>query len=67
MYEKQQLSLLLEFANCAARVLANCSQPLVPAMLESLQAFADNIRTTIADLIDNSISAGAKNIQIRAF
>jgi hypothetical protein len=31
-------------------------------MIESLRAFGYNIQTAIADLIDNSISAGAKNV-----
>ena len=37
-------------------------EPRAPAMLESLRAFGYNIQTAIADLIDNSISAGAKNV-----
>lgn len=34
-------------------------------MLESLRAFGYNIQTAIADLIDNSISAGAKNVWLQ--
>lgn len=37
-------------------------EPYAPAMLESLRAVGYNIQTAIADLIDNSITAGAKNI-----
>ncbi|MDZ7961470.1 MAG: ATP-binding protein [Aulosira sp. DedQUE10] len=37
-------------------------EPRAPAMLESLRAFGYNIQTAIADLIDNSISADAKNV-----
>ncbi len=40
-------------------------EPRAPAMLESLRAFGYNIQTAIADLIDNSISAGAKNIWLK--
>lgn len=38
------------------------AEPHAPAMLESLRAFGYNIQTAIADLIDNSISAQAKNV-----
>jgi hypothetical protein len=38
------------------------AEPHAPAMIESLRAFGYNIQTAIADLIDNSISAGAKNV-----
>jgi hypothetical protein len=37
-------------------------EPRASAMIESLRAFGYNIQTAIADLIDNSISAGATNI-----
>ncbi|MFW9257659.1 ATP-binding protein [Nostoc sp. CALU 546] len=37
-------------------------EPQAPTMLESLRAFGYNVQTAIADLIDNSISAGAKNV-----
>lgn len=36
--------------------------PDASAMIESLRAFGYNLPTAIADLIDNSISAGAQNI-----
>jgi Histidine kinase-, DNA gyrase B-, and HSP90-like ATPase len=36
--------------------------PRASAMIESLRAFGYNLQTAIADLIDNSISARAKNI-----
>lgn len=34
-------------------------------MIESLRAFGYNLRTAVADLVDNSIAAGAKNICLR--
>src|SRR5579872_5411751 len=36
--------------------------PDASAMIESLRAFGYDLPTAIADLIDNSISAGAKNV-----
>src|SRR5262245_54147229 len=36
--------------------------PDAPAMIESLRAFGYDLPSAIADLIDNSISAGAKNV-----
>ena len=36
--------------------------PHASAMIESLRAFGYNLQTAIADLIDNSISAGARNV-----
>lgn len=38
--------------------------PRADAMIESLRAFGYDLETAIADLIDNSISAGAKNVWI---
>lgn len=38
--------------------------PGAAAMIESLRAYGYSLNTAIADLIDNSISAGAKNIWI---
>ncbi|AFZ19208.1 ATP-binding protein [Allocoleopsis franciscana] len=43
------------------------AEPHAPAMIESLRAFGYNIQTAIADLIDNSISAGAKNVWLTFF
>lgn len=43
------------------------AEPRPSAMIESLRAFGYNIQTAIADLIDNSISAGAKNIWLTFF
>lgn len=40
------------------------AEPHAGAMIESLRAFGYDLRTAIADLIDNSIFAGAKNIWI---
>lgn len=42
-------------------------EPYAPAMLESLRAIGYNIQTAIADLIDNSITAEAKNIWLTFF
>lgn len=38
--------------------------PVASAMIESLRAYGYSLNTAIADLIDNSIAAGAKNIWI---
>src|SRR5689334_12694908 len=43
------------------------AEPHAAAMIESLRAFGYNIQTAIADLIDNSISAGAKNVWLTFF
>jgi hypothetical protein len=43
-------------------LIYDVAAPRASAMVESLRAFGYNIQTAIADLIDNSISAGAKNI-----
>jgi hypothetical protein len=43
-------------------LIYDIAAPRASAMVESLRAFGYNIQTAIADLIDNSISAGAKNI-----
>ena len=37
-------------------------EPHAAIMIESLRAFGYDLRTAIADLIDNSITAGAENI-----
>jgi hypothetical protein len=39
-------------------------RPVAAAMIESLRAYGYTLNTAIADLIDNSIAAGAKNIWI---
>lgn len=41
------------------------AQPEPSALVESLRAFGYSLRTAIADLVDNSISASAKNVWIR--
>lgn len=38
------------------------AEPRASAIIESLRSFGYNLQTAIADLIDNSISAGAKNV-----
>ncbi|MEP0923405.1 ATP-binding protein [Leptolyngbya sp. ST-U4] len=42
--------------------LFDIAEPRASAMIESLRAFGYNIQTAIADLIDNSITAKAKNV-----
>jgi len=39
--------------------------PYAPALIESLRAIGYSLESAVADLLDNSISAGAKNISIR--
>ncbi len=41
------------------------NQPEPAALVESLRAFGYNLQTAVADLIDNSISAGAKNVWVQ--
>lgn len=41
------------------------AQPEPSALVESLRAFGYSLRTAVADLVDNSISARAKNVWIR--
>lgn len=41
------------------------AQPEPGALVESLRAFGYSLRTAVADLIDNSISANAKNVWLR--
>lgn len=41
------------------------AEPEPAALVESLRAFGYSLRTAIADLIDNSISAGAKAVWLR--
>lgn len=41
------------------------TQPEPAALVESLRAFGYSLRTSIADLVDNSISAKAKNVWIK--
>src|SRR4051812_18044856 len=43
------------------------AEPFAPAMIESLRAFGYNLPTAIADLLDNSITAGARNIWLNFF
>lgn len=40
------------------------AEPNPSALIESLRAFGYDLKTSVADLIDNSISAGAENIHI---
>lgn len=42
-------------------------EPHAAIMIESLRAFGYDLRTAIADLIDNSITAGAENIWLDFF
>lgn len=41
------------------------TQPEPAALVESLRAFGYSLKAAVADLIDNSISAGAKNVWLR--
>ena len=41
--------------------------PHAPALTESMRAVGYSLESAIADLIDNSISAGATNISVRFF
>ena len=49
-------------ANNTPESMYDIAEPRASAMVESLRAFGYNMQTAIADLIDNSISAGAKNV-----
>src|SRR5690348_8781100 len=42
------------------------AEPRAGALLESLRAFGYGFATAIADLIDNSITAGASRVEIHA-
>jgi Histidine kinase-, DNA gyrase B-, and HSP90-like ATPase len=52
-------------ANNTPESMYDIAEPRASAMVESLRAFGYNMQTAIADLIDNSISAGAKNVWLR--
>ena len=39
--------------------------PFAPVLLESMRAIGYSFESALADIIDNSISAGAKNIEVR--
>ena len=41
-------------------------EPRASALVESLRAFGYSLRTAIADLVDNSIAAGAENIWLKS-
>ena len=41
------------------------AQPEPSALIESLRAFGYSLRTAIADLIDNSIAANARNVWVQ--
>lgn len=41
--------------------------PLAPVLLESMRAIGYSFESALADIIDNSISAGAKTVQIRFY
>lgn len=45
----------------------SCVPPNASASIVSYRAFGYDIRTSIADLIDNSISAGAKNVWLNLY
>lgn len=52
------------FNKSAAEFEYDITQPEPAALVESLRAFGYSLRTAIADLIDNSIAARAKNVWI---
>lgn len=53
----------MEFSsNDISESMYDIAEPRASAMIESLRAFGYNVQTAIADLIDNSISAGAANV-----
>lgn len=52
------------FANAQDYEIA---EPKADAMIQSLRAFGYDLPTALADLIDNSISAGSKNIWLEFF
>ena len=43
------------------------AEPLASAMIETFRAIGYSLETAVADIIDNSISAGAKNIWINRY
>lgn len=43
------------------------AEPRADAMIQSLRAFGYDLTTAIADLVDNSLSSGARNIWLRFF
>lgn len=49
-------------ANDISESMYDIAAPRASSMIESLRAFGYNIQTAIADLVDNSISASAKNV-----
>lgn len=48
--------------NDIPELIYDIAEPHASAMIESLRAFGYNVQTAIADLIDNSITAKARNI-----
>lgn len=48
--------------NDIPKSMYDIAEPRASAMIESLRAFGYNVQTAIADLIDNSITAKARNI-----
>lgn len=53
----------MEFnANDISGSMYDIAEPCASAMIESLRSFGYNVQTATADLIDNSISAGAANV-----
>jgi hypothetical protein len=45
----------------------DAAPPLAPATLEALRAVGYDLRTALADIVDNSLAAGAKRIDIELF
>lgn len=49
-------------ANDSSESMYDIAEPRASAMVESLRAFGYNLQTAIADLVDNSVTAKARNI-----
>ncbi len=51
---------MIDYSN----ILSTSAEPEASSMIETFRAIGYSIETAIADIIDNSITAGAKNIWI---
>ncbi len=49
------------------KISYDIAEPRPESLIQSLRAFGYDLSTAIADIVDNSISAGAKNIDINFF
>src|SRR5690606_25729084 len=46
------------------KIISTAAEPEASSMIETFRAIGYSIETAVADIIDNSISAGAKNIWV---